>query len=310
MKRLRMLARIGALAAVVAAIPACEDGWGRHHTFNIAWFVDPVFGDDFRNDGSPDFPLKTIGRALQFSIPGDEVVLATGTYSPSSGEVFPILVKPGVLILGDPASAGATTAVLGAGPYTIQGGTQMGGVVAATLVLGSGAQVSGVKVTAPGATGVGIVCDGNSALVTSSTITACGAAGIRVYQGASPTITRTTITSNTGTGAAAFDTSAPVFRSCTITSNTTDGVLAQDTSAQNLGDGTTAGANTLTGNTGVGLNNTTTASTIQAVGNTWIASVQGADAAGLYAAALTPGVVPAVAANNFAITNALAAIQF
>jgi hypothetical protein len=312
MKRIATLARIVALAAIATAIPACENGWNRHQTFNIAWFVDPIFGDDFRNDGSPQFPMKTIRRAMQFSISGDEIVLATGTYSPSTGEVFPILVKPGVLILGDPASSGTTTAILGSGSYTIQGGTLAGQAVAAALVLGNGAEISGVKVTAPGATGVGVVCDGNSPLITSSTITGCGASGIRTYQGAAPTITSTTITLNTLTGVTTFDTSAPVFRSCVITSNGADGVLAEDTSAPNLGDATTAGANTITGNTGVGLNNDTAASIIEAIGNTWNVT-QGADPSGHYtsAASTTGPIGPPAAGDNFAITNGPpAAIDF
>ena len=87
-------------------------------------------------------------------------------------------------------------------------------------------------------------------------------------------------------------------------------MAANDTSAPNLGDAVLAGGNTLQANTGVGLNNNTTASTIQAVGNTWRLATQSSDASGNYAAALTPGAVPAAAANNFAITNAAGAIQF
>ena len=107
-----------------------------------------------------------------------------------------------------------------------------------------------------------------------------------------------------------FDTSAPSFHSCSITGNTGDGVLAQDTSVPNLGDSGTAGTNTLTGNTDVGLNNATTASTIQAVGNTWIPSIQAADGAGHIPAGLIPGMIGASAGNNYAITNTAAHLQF
>jgi len=309
-KTITTYARMGALAALAAAVPACDDrGFNNNQSFNIAWFIDPAFGDDFMNDGSPQFPLRTISRALQFSISGDEIVLAAGTYSAASGEVFPILVKPGVLILGDPASSGTTTAILGEGPYTVQGGTQViSNPIKSSLVLGNGVQITGVKVTS--ATGFGMVCDGTSPLITSSTITACGVSGIGTFQGAAPTITSTTITANGGTGVTTFDTSSPALRSCTITLNTSDGVLAEDTSTPNLGDSATAGFNTLTGNTGVGLNNNTTSSTIQAVGNTWIASVQGADGSGHYGPMLTLVPVAAVGGNNYAVTQALASIQF
>jgi hypothetical protein len=312
MKRIATLARMGALATLAVAVPACDNRGVNDQGFNIAWFIDPVNGDDFNFDGSPQFPFLTINRALQLVIPGDEIVLAPGTYSASSNkEVFPIVVKPGVLLLGDPGSSGATTVISGAGSYTVQGGSQVPTPVAAALVLGNGVQVSGVKVTAAGANGVGIVCDGTSPVITSSTITACGASGIRTFQGASPTITSTILSSNTSEGVATFDTSSPNFRSCSMTSNGTDGISAQNTSVPNLGDASGAGANTLTGNGAVGLNNATTASTIQAVGNTWNATNQGSDGTGHYVAALqagpvTPGTLPA----NYAITNAAAAIQF
>jgi parallel beta-helix repeat protein len=302
--------RLGALAILATAVPACDDGSFHNEFFNVAWFIDPVFGDDTMGDGSPQFPLKSMTRALQFAISGDEIILANGSYSTTNGEVFPILVKPGIAIIGNTTTPASVT-VSGAGAYTVQGGSQAlpnpNANITAAFVMGNATRLSGVKVTS---SGVGIVCDGNSPLISSCTVTGCGATGIRIYQTASPSVTSTTISSNAAGGVMTFDTSAPSFRSCSITGNTGDGVLAQDSSVPNLGDSGTAGANTLTGNTDVGLNNATTASTIQAVGNTWIISTQGSDGSGHYAAALVPGAVAAVAANNYAITNAAAHIQF
>jgi len=299
-----------ALALLALAIPACHND---HDTFSLNIYVDPVFGDDFHGHGTPSFPLRTITRALRFAIAGDAIFLAPGTYSTASGEIFPIRVRPGVLIEGDPATKGAgapATFVSGGGLYMISGGTQGGTTVTAAFVLGNGSQLAGVKVTVSGSGGVGVVFDGSSATLSQCSITGCGASGIRVYQGAAPTIVTNDITANAGSGVDVFDAAAPILRQNTITSNALDGVTANDTSAPNLGDASTGGSNTLQANTGVGLNNASTASTIQALGNTWIVSTQGSDASGNYAAALTPGAVPAVAGNNFAITNAAAAIQF
>jgi len=302
--RLRALA----LAALALVVPACHDD----HNFSINIYVDPVFGDDFHGDGTPNFPLKTITFALRFTVSGDAVVLAPGTYSASSGELFPIRVKPGVLILGDSATKGAgspATLVSGGGVYTIGGGSQGGSTVSVAFVLGNGSELAGVQITAAGAGGIGVVLDGSSAKLSQCTITGCGASGLRVYQSATPTIAGNDITANTGSGVDVFDTAAPLLRQNTISANSVDGVVANDTSAPNLGDASSGGANTLQGNTGVGLNNATAASTIQAVGNAWRLSTQGSDASGNYAAALTPGPVAAAPGNNFAISNA-AAIQF
>ena len=311
MKRLILLARMGALAAIAAAIPACYDYPIYNGPYNVAWFVDPTNGDDLNGDGSPQFPFRTINHAIQMTIFGDEIVLAPGTYSaPANTEVFPLIVPPGILVMGDPASLGTTTIISGGGAYTPQGGTQVLNPVSATLVLGEGAQVTGVQVTSAGANGVGIVCDGTSPAITSSTITGCTISGIRTFQGASPTITSVTITTNTADGVTTFDTSSPSLRTCFILTNGANGLSAQDTSAPNLGDASGVGANTLTGNASVGLENATTASTIQAVGNTWIASTEGSDPSGHYAAALQAGPVAVTLLNNYAITAALAAIQF
>jgi parallel beta-helix repeat protein len=303
------IARILGLALLVLAIPACHDD----DFVSINIYVDPTFGDDFFGQGTPRSPLRSISYAMRFAIPGDAIFLAPGTYSASSGELFPVRVKPGVLVRGDPGTkgmGGPATFVSGGGVYTISGGTQANTSVTTAFVLGNGSQLAGVKITVTGAGGVGVVLDSSSANLNQCTITGCGSSGVRVYQTGSATITGNDIVSNTGSGVDVFDTAAPILRQNAISSNGIDGVVANDDSVPNLGDASTAGANTLQANAGVGLNNTTTASTIQAVGNTWIVSMQGSDASGNYAAALTPGPVAAAAGNNFAITNGAAAIQF
>ena len=305
MKGLRILA----LAAMAAALPACHDD----EFFTVQFYVDPAFGDDAFGNGTPSYPFRTITRALRFAISGDAIFLARGSYTAANGEVFPIFVKPGVLIQGDPATKGvgpSATSVTGGAIYTIGGGSQAGTTVTAAFVMGSGASLSGVRISVAGATGVGVVFDGTHGSLLSSTVTGCGGSGIRVYQSGSPTISNSVITASGGSGIVVHDGSGPVLRQNSITSNGADGVEANDTSEPDLGDSVGAGANTIDANTGVGLNNNTTASAIQAVGNTWTASTQGSDGSGNYAAALTPGPVPAAAANNFAITNGAAAIQF
>ena len=301
--------RLLALALLALVIPACHN----NDNFSINIYVDPVFGDDFFGHGTPNDPLRTITRAMRFAIAGDAIFLAPGTYNASTGEVFPIRVRPGVLVQGDPATKGAgapATLVSGGGVYTIAGGSQGSTTVTTAFVLGNGSELAGVKITIAGAGGVGVVFDNTSANLSQCTITGCGASAVRIYQAGAPTIVNNDLTANAGSGIDVFDTTAPVIRQNTLTSNALDGVVANDTSTPNLGDASTAGANTIQANTGVGLNNATTASTIQAVGNTWRISTQGSDGSGNYAAALNGGPVAAAAGNNFAITNAAAAIQF
>lgn len=307
---------LAAVALLAAAGQGCYENdchcSGSAPYYNIYIYVDPVFGNDFYGNGTPAYPFRSITQSMRFAISGDAIFLAKGNYGTASGELFPIAIKPGVLVQGDPATKGSgpgTTAVSGGGVYTIGGGSQAATTVTATFVMGSGATLSGVKITAPGPGGVGVVFDGISATVSDCTLTGCGASGVRVYQAGSPGITNNVIQGNTASGVDVFDAAAPSLRLNSITANA-DGVVANDASTPNLGDAATAGGNTLQSNTGVGLNNNTTASAIQAVGNTWRLSTQGSDASGNYAAVLTPGVVAPAAANNFAIPNAAAAIQF
>lgn len=310
MKKLLSAARILGLALVAAALPACHrDGFFD----TIHFYVDPAFGDDAFGDGTPNFPYRSMTRALRFAISGDVVFLAPGTYSAASGETFPIFVKPGVLIQGDPGTRGAgppATTVSGGGSHQVAAGSQGGTLVSTAFLMGNNAQISGIRITVAGATGVGVVFDGFPGSVRRCTLTGNGGSGIRVYQTGSPSIIDNVITASGGSGVVVHDGATPILRQNSITANAVDGVVAHETSAPNLGDASSAGANTLDANSGVGLNNNSTASTIQAVGNTWRVSTQGSDGAGNYPAALQPGPVAPAAGNNFAITNAAGNIQF
>jgi hypothetical protein len=285
------------------------------------WFVDPVAGDDFMGNGTSWSPFRSITFTMQFTIPGDGLILATGTYSTTSGEVFPILIRPGVFVFGDPGSDGATTAVYGGGSYTVTGGAQIGNAINAAVIMGSGAQLQGVKVTNPSMNGptpigIGVVFDGDSGTLLQSTVAGCTLSGVNVYQDATPSISQSIISSNGTEGVSAFDTSAPSLRQNSILSNGTDGVLASQASHPNLGDLVTSGQNTLQSNVGVGLHNNTAVATptlIDAIGNTWNKNVQGSDpGTGQYASAVVsaPPAVPPAAGNNYAIANTGASIQF
>jgi len=61
--------------------------------------VDINNGSD-ENPGTKDLPFKTITWALNFTSFGDTIYIAQGTYSPSSGETFPIAMKDQVKLKG------------------------------------------------------------------------------------------------------------------------------------------------------------------------------------------------------------------
>ncbi|HEU0034916.1 MAG TPA: right-handed parallel beta-helix repeat-containing protein [Kofleriaceae bacterium] len=94
------------------------------------------------------------------------------------------------------------------------------------------------------------------------------------------------------------------LRGCTVTANGT-GVYLFDNAFADLGTDADPGANTLQGNFNVGLDvdGFAGAHRIDAVGNVWRPSVQGADAAGKYSVATVAGPVDGGSAGNFSINS-------
>ncbi|HEV3029811.1 MAG TPA: right-handed parallel beta-helix repeat-containing protein, partial [Planctomycetota bacterium] len=220
------------------------------------------------------------------------------------------LLKPGVTLVGDPASNGSTTTIVDGGTYSVGGGLHAGTPLSVAVVMGAGSSLSGVQITVSGTSGVGVVFDGSTASLTNCTLSGCGVSGVQVYQAASPTLASNIISQSGASGVATYDTSAPLLRQNTISSSAAGavGVLASDTSIPNLGDAVSPGANLLQSNTQESLTNATTSSAIPAAGNTWNASVQGADPQGQYPSGPAN---PALIGTNYSITNSPAAtIQF
>ena len=52
-------------------------------------YVNPITGNDTQAEGGEASPFRTITRALQSAQPQTIILLAAGTYSAATGEVFP-----------------------------------------------------------------------------------------------------------------------------------------------------------------------------------------------------------------------------
>ncbi len=62
-------------------------------------YVNSTTGNDI-NNGSINNPYKTITKALSQAIANDSILVAPGSYSKISGEVFPLKMKSGVKLIG------------------------------------------------------------------------------------------------------------------------------------------------------------------------------------------------------------------
>ncbi|MEO8836797.1 MAG: hypothetical protein ABI364_08660, partial [Caldimonas sp.] len=124
-------------------------------------------------------------------------------------------------------------------------------------------------------------------------------------------LSNVTITGNTY-GGLEMDGGTLHLRSSSVSNNGAEGgvtLYSSSSGAFDLGSAASPGANIFVGNTGAGLNAVVTAGrTVSAVGNTWIANQQGADANGFYSTA--PPYTPVLKAGpvnsgvNFRIYNA------
>ena len=147
-------------------------------------YVSPIGQDS--NEGSANFPFKTITQALRQVRRGGVVQLADGTYQ--QGEQFPLVVPDGVTVAGDDARS-----------VKIAGGGGAGGTHTA-VVLGDRAQIRGVTITNP--KGNGIFTSEGTALIIGNRLIACQQSGLVVTGDAYPFVSKNEFIDNAATGLA------------------------------------------------------------------------------------------------------------
>ena len=79
-------------------------------------YVNPQTGKD-AGAGNSQSPFKTLTRALAAASTGTTIQLSAGTYNASGGEVFPLVVPAGVMLLGHEPSKGKGILIVGSGKY-------------------------------------------------------------------------------------------------------------------------------------------------------------------------------------------------
>lgn len=146
-------------------------------------YVNPDTGND-ANTGSRPSPLKSITRALKQAKASTIIQLASGTYSTANGEVFPLTIPPGVLVVGNEANKGQEMIISGSGEYQ----SPSFGVQNITFLLLSDASLLGVTVINPAAKGTGVWIESSIPTVANSTFKNCTREGIFITGNAKPGI--------------------------------------------------------------------------------------------------------------------------
>ncbi len=159
------------------------------------FYVNPSAGKDY-NSGSANAPFKTLTHALEQATVGSIIRLASKTYNTSTGEVFPLIIPGGVIVLGNEASKGRGILIFGNGEYQSPTFSRQN----VTIVLENGAQLLGVTVTNSVAKGTGVWLESTSAIIANNTFTNCGREGIFVTGTSKPVIRDNRFVQNAASG--------------------------------------------------------------------------------------------------------------
>jgi parallel beta-helix repeat protein len=160
-------------------------------------FVNPQSGSDSSGGGqSISSPLRTISFALKAASSGSVIQLASGTYSAGSGEVFPLVIRSGVILKGQDGSQGQGVLIEGSGVY----GSKTFGKQNITILGESNAEISGVTVTNLQSRGTGIWVESANPTIRNSTFVNSLREGIFVTGNSAPQIENNSFIKNSANG--------------------------------------------------------------------------------------------------------------
>ncbi|MEH2022323.1 DUF1565 domain-containing protein [Nostoc sp.] len=168
-------------------------------------FVNPSVGDDKVGNGSESAPVKTITQALRLANANTVIMLSTGTYSAETGEEFPLILKPGISIQGNPSNQGKDIIIQGGGDYLSRSFAGQN----VTIVGANQALLTGVTVTNSNPRGYGLWIESSNPAITENTFTGSTQDGISVSGNAAPTISKNYFDRNGANGMTIAGNSSP-----------------------------------------------------------------------------------------------------
>lgn len=269
-------------------------------------YVSSAIGKDF-GDGTKTAPLKTITYALKIAQPNTTILLAPGTYSRQTGEIFPLILQPKITIKGNSFNNGKNVLIQGGGNFNSPTLKQKN----LTIVAANNSTLNGVTITNPNLQGYGLWIESSGFVINKNTFTGNrlsgisivgsnigiiqensfynnGRNGITISDNSQPEI-RDNLFQNTGVGIKISDNAAPkiignrlienqngiivqgnarpILRGNYIDSNRQDGVAAIAQSLPDLGNSKEPGRNTIQNNGRYDIYSIVKGKTIPAFGN-------------------------------------------
>ncbi|MBD2071112.1 DUF1565 domain-containing protein [Leptolyngbya sp. FACHB-671] len=171
-------------------------------------FVNPTLGNDSNNGSSQQSALRTITQALQNAQSNTVILLSPGTYSAESGETFPLELKSGVTIQGEPGARGRGIVIQGGGTFLSRTSASQN----VTILGEDEAVLTGVTVMNPNPRGYGLWIESSSPTVNNNTFTGSSHDGISVTGNSAPVIRGNAFVQNGANGITVYGTSRPEIR--------------------------------------------------------------------------------------------------
>lgn len=194
---------VGAIAATAPTPNPPIAQWSSQNVTRL--YVNPLSGNDDRTSGNALSPLQTITYALEIAQPNTVILLAPGTYNADSGESFPLRLKPGVTIQGNPDTQGDGIVISGGGSIDR---------LNATIVAVDRSGIVGVTVANPH--GYGVWSDSASPSILDNTFTDNREDGIAIGGSGSPMVRGNQFIDNKASGISVAGTSRADIRENTF----------------------------------------------------------------------------------------------
>jgi parallel beta-helix repeat protein len=194
-------------------------------TPSSVFYVNPATGND-NGTGSQASPYRTITQALRQSSFGSIVRLAPGTYNINSGEVFPLLIPDGVVVIGNEVNQGNGFVIEGSGTYNSPTFNRQN----VTISPGNNAQLRGVTVTNRATQGTGVWIEATNPTLTNNTFANCGREGVLATGNALPEISNSIFQGNTSSGISMISNAKGVIQQ-NVCQNTGYGIAIGDSAA-------------------------------------------------------------------------------
>jgi parallel beta-helix repeat protein len=166
-------------------------------TITTVLYVNPATGVDQAASGKTvAAPYRTITFALQQATSGTAIQLAPGTYTQQSGEQFPLVLKPGVVLRGDENSKGQGILIQGGGATLSRAFAQQN----VTIRAANDSAILGVTVTNTNTRGTGIWVEDADATISNNTFTNNNREGVFAVGNSSPLVSDNVFVKNSGNG--------------------------------------------------------------------------------------------------------------